>query len=863
MPSRIDILDAYRELMGSSVLDFARKMFPYMNGGADYIVADFHRKICEKLDAVVRGECNRLIINVPPRYGKCVHPDTRIYTERGLVAAKDIKAGDMLYSYLDGRVVVRRCAATSEAYKDSVKITMRSGRTFTCSEDHPMLTPFGYVEAGKLKPKDRIQAIRARIDSPNEIDDYELKFITMMIFDGYCGKSPQFVKDDPVAVSEMKSCCDALGFGMTKIKNRCGYSITGGRTSRVHDLLRKYGIENHLAYDKRVPADWFALSLRQKLLFIDLMFATDGYAQGNGQSGIALANRGLIDDIQHILSTIGIISTISYKKNDKACAWVLSIPRSETVKLLGMITFYQKRKMAERALQKTPVCITDTFPYEIIQRERMTYKVKHPPFRCSEKKEITREKFVRLSEQFECLKKYICEDFYLDRVENIEPVGEMKLIDIEVEETHNFIGNGLVSHNTQLVSQLFCAYSFAVNPASKILHLSYSAGLTMENSMAVKEMVESDFFRALFPARINPKRNWRNKWDTMQKGGFYATSTLGQITGFGAGQLDPRDAGREEELLDEYTTVGGEGYSGAIVIDDPIKPEEALSERVRETVNRRFETTIRNRVNSKRTPIIIIMQRLHEHDLCGYLMDVEPGKWEVLSLPAIQHDENGDEKALWDFKHTLEELHALREINQWVFDTQYDQNPKPIEGLLFPEKETKYMEKIPEEYELCFIQIDPADEGTNKYCSRVFLVREGYLYNVETIYTEKELEETLPRQKEQILRWHPSYVNAESNSAWRLVAKDLKEWAEGLSLDCDIHRFNARTNKEVRVFNEAPTIRHRFYYLPPSMQDAEYRQSMKDKHSYLKMVKDQDDDSVDCDAAASSWAKKMGLIPLI
>lgn len=628
MPSRIDILDAYRELMGSSVLDFARKMFPYMNGGADYIVADFHRMICDRLDAVVRGECRRLIINVPPRYGKCVHPDTRISTERGLVAAKDIKAGDMLYSYLDGKCVLRKCAAVGDARKYTVIVLTQSGITFVCSTDHPILTGSGeYVEAAKLMAGDGV-------------------------------------------VVEKKDFDRRPGFG-------------GG------------------------------------------------------------------------------------------------------------------------------------------------------------------------------------DDFCIDTVRNVVLSGMETLVDIEVEETHNFIGNGLVSHNTQLVSQLFCAHSFAVNPASKILHLSYSAGLTMENSMAVKEMVESDFFKSLFKARINPRRNWRNKWDTVQKGGFYATSTLGQITGFGAGQLDPRDAGGEDELLDEYTTVGGDRYSGAVVIDDPIKPEEALSERVRETVNRRFETTIRNRVNSKRTPIIIIMQRLHEHDLCGYLMDVEPGKWEVLSLPAIQHDANGDEKALWDFKHTLEELHALREINPWVFDTQYDQNPKPIEGLLFPERETRYMEAVPDEYDLCFIQIDPADEGTNKYCSKVFLVRDGHCYNVEAIYTDRELEETLPRQKDQILRWHPSYVNAESNSAWRLVAKDLKEWAEDLGLDCDIHRFNARTNKEVRIFNEAPTIRNRFLYLPPSMQDAEYRQAMKDRHSYLKMVRDQDDDSPDCDAAASSWAKKMGLIPLM
>ena len=68
-------------------------------------------------------------------------------------------------------------------------------------------------------------------------------------------------------------------------------------------------------------------------------------------------------------------------------------------------------------------------------------------------------------------------------------------------------------------------------------------------------------------------------------------------------------------------------FAGAIVIDDPIKPEDALSETIRERVNNRFESTIRNRVNSRNTPIIIIMQRLHEHDLCGYLHEIEPEEW--------------------------------------------------------------------------------------------------------------------------------------------------------------------------------------------------------------------------------------------
>ena len=80
-------------------------------------------------------------------------------------------------------------------------------------------------------------------------------------------------------------------------------------------------------------------------------------------------------------------------------------------------------------------------------------------------------------------------------------------------------------------------------------------------------------------------------------------------------------------------------FAGAMLSTNPIKPEDALSETIRERVNNRFESTIRNRVNSRNTPIIIIMQRLHEHDLCGYLQEIEPEEWTVLSLPCIWHDE--------------------------------------------------------------------------------------------------------------------------------------------------------------------------------------------------------------------------------
>ena len=100
---------------------------------------------------------------------------------------------------------------------------------------------------------------------------------------------------------------------------------------------------------------------------------------------------------------------------------------------------------------------------------------------------------------------------------------------------------------------------------------------------------------------------------------MYAVSTQGQVTGFGAGLVDEEDADSmnyedltfDKELNEILGLIGAKEniFNGAILIDDPMKPEDAESDVVRERINTRFENTIRNRVNSRNTPIIIIMQR--------------------------------------------------------------------------------------------------------------------------------------------------------------------------------------------------------------------------------------------------------------
>lgn len=405
------------------------------------------------------------------------------------------------------------------------------------------------------------------------------------------------------------------------------------------------------------------------------------------------------------------------------------------------------------------------------------------------------------------------------------------------------------SGKTELCIVSFVALGFAVNPASIFMHLSSSDQLVNKNVGAIRKIMQSEAYRMLFPM-TQVSNNGSGSITTTRGGELYAAPFLGQITGFGCGRYN------------------AEGFNGALLVDDPVKTQDALSETLRERVNFTWANTIISRRNSDDTPIIIVAQRTHQHDLCGFLLDEEGtveegGRWDLLQLPAILDEGTEDERSFWPSRRPLEELKKLRELNPWVFNTQQQQKPMPIEGLLFPKEETKYFEVIPDDPEVVFIQMDPADEGDNMYCSKVYYIKDGYCLNVDVIYTEDKLEITMPRLKEQILKWKPSYVNVESNSAWRLVAKEIKEWAAEYAPDSEVRRHNATANKENRIFNEAPTIRNRFLYLTPSKQNKEYKRCMDDMHRYLKMVKDQRDDCVDVDAAASFWAKRNKLITLM
>lgn len=411
--------------------------------------------------------------------------------------------------------------------------------------------------------------------------------------------------------------------------------------------------------------------------------------------------------------------------------------------------------------------------------------------------------------------------------------GEIKKLIINIAPRYS---------KTEIVVKNFIAASMAYNPKAKFIHLSYSESLALDNSEEIKDTVMSDAYQRLFPyVQIKKDSKAKNKWYTTQGGGVLARSAAGQVTGFGAGNVDEEED--FEKDLDEFTVNADKTkFGGAIIIDDPIKPDDADSETIRTKVNTKFDTTIRNRVNSRNTPIIIIMQRLHTDDLCGHLIEKEQNDWTVISMPVIT--EEGE--ALWPFKHTLEELKKLREINEFVFDTQYMQNPKPKEGLLFPKEDlNKYngadlkLDNVDGKAGF----VDVADSGTDSHAVPIgYLVGEK-IYIHDVLYTTKGTDENVSMTAEIINKHKPEFVRVESNFGGNMYVQLLN--SEHINGETMLLPIRATSNKHSRIITMAGFIKQYCYFRTDYEHGSDYYRFMKNLTEYLKNGKVTHDDAPD------------------
>lgn len=220
---------------------------------------------------------------------------------------------------------------------------------------------------------------------------------------------------------------------------------------------------------------------------------------------------------------------------------------------------------------------------------------------------------------------------------------------------------------SQTVSVALPAWLLGRNSTEKIVCASYSSALADDFGRQTRSLSQAPFYRATFPrTRLDPKKASVDEFHTLAKGRRIATSVGGTLTGKGGNYL---------------------------IIDDPMKAEDAHSLTKRDSVHTWFNNTAASRLNNPKTgAIIIVAQRLHVDDLVGRLLAT--GDWEELSLPAratkYQKLDLGD--ATWtrqigDLLHPERideaELDRIaRELGSEAFSAQYQQSPKLPGGNL-------------------------------------------------------------------------------------------------------------------------------------------------------------------------------------
>jgi hypothetical protein len=181
------------------------------------------------------------------------------------------------------------------------------------------------------------------------------------------------------------------------------------------------------------------------------------------------------------------------------------------------------------------------------------------------------------------------------------------------------------SGKTELLTNLI-ARGIARNQRSRFLYLSFSQSLVEDVSSTARNIVKSADFQGLWPVKISTstdaKASWKTTVDGYEAGHVYSASMGGQVTGRRAG------------------TLADNGFTGAIILDDPLKPEDAFSKTARNKANRKILNTVNSRKAKSSTPIILIMQRLHVEDPTNFVMTGNvPGNWHQISIPALIDDD--------------------------------------------------------------------------------------------------------------------------------------------------------------------------------------------------------------------------------
>jgi predicted phage terminase large subunit-like protein len=336
-----------------------------------------------------------------------------------------------------------------------------------------------------------------------------------------------------------------------------------------------------------------------------------------------------------------------------------------------------------------------------------------------------------------------------------------------------------------MASVAFPAFILGHDPAKKIVAVSYSNELAVKHAGDFRAIMKSDWFRRLFLAtRISPDKDTEFELLTTKRGYRFATSVGGTLTGRGG---------------------------NIIILDDPMKSKDAMSESARTSVIRWFESTLLSRLNLKgEDAIVVVMQRLHVDDLVGQLL--EKGGWQHLDLPAIADVAAriaiGGGKYHWrkagevldPTREPEDVLKSLRDsMGTMDFSAQYLQRPIPIEGNLIKREWLRHYQAPPVRQPRDFVVVSwdtamKATELADFSVATVWHVQGDNTYLVDVVRRRFDYPDLKRAAIELRNRWPGCNILVEDKGSGTSLIQDLRR--DGIS----VIRINPEGDKVTRLY---------------------------------------------------------------
>ena len=320
------------------------------------------------------------------------------------------------------------------------------------------------------------------------------------------------------------------------------------------------------------------------------------------------------------------------------------------------------------------------------------------------------------------------------------------------------------SLKSYLVSVAWVAWLLGRRPSLRIICASYSEELAHKFSRDCRALMESRFYKRVFPTRLNPKKSTETEFETTKRGSRLATSVGGTLTG-----------------------RGGDIF----IIDDPTKANDANSQVALKGANEWFRNTALSRLNDQSKSLVVVtQQRLHTDDLSGVL--IERG-WPSLVIPAIATESQDYAVADREVYHRpagqllqpdRDRPEAIEEIKlsvgSRIFAAQYQQNPTPPEGNMIKASWLARYQLCPprQKFERVVLSCDPAGKANIKNDYTAITVvgvdkRESYLLQVSRgHWTVLEMRD---RIKALASQWEATHVIVEDTASGVGLIQILRE----------------------------------------------------------------------------------------